>query len=68
MDLAVAGGRMLVAERLRFLQAPFLAVEGPRVKGILLTIPLLPSWLQGLLLRDAGVKVERPERSEDERP
>src|SRR5712692_822551 len=46
----------------------FLVVEGPQVKGVLVTI--LPSSFLGarLLLRDAGVKVERPERSEDERP
>ena len=46
----------------------FLAVEGPKVKGVLLTIPPSSFMAAGLLLRDAGVKVERPERSEDERP
>ena len=46
----------------------FLVVEGPQVKGVLVTI--FPSSFLGarLLLRDAGIKVERPERSEDERP
>ena len=46
----------------------FLVVEGPQVKGVLVTI--FPSSFLGarLLLRDTGVKVERPERSEDERP
>jgi len=46
----------------------FLAVEGPQVKGVLLTIPPSSFMAARLLLRDAGVKVERPERSEDERP
>jgi len=46
----------------------FLAVESPQVKGVLLTIPPSSFMAARLLLRDAGVKVERPERSEDERP
>jgi hypothetical protein len=46
----------------------FLAVEGHQVKGILLTISPSSFMAARLLLRDAGVKVERPERSEDERP
>ena len=46
----------------------FLAVEGHQVKGVLLTISPSSFMAARLLLRDAGVKVERPERSEDERP
>ena len=61
-------GRMRASWRAMVTEKIFLAVEGPQVKGVLLTIPPSSFMAAGLLLHGAAVKVERPERSEDERP